>query len=498
MTTLAQSSSARHANGATFALLLALLTAFRIAALAFNGTDLFFDEAQYWAWSQDLAFGYFSKPPLIAGLIGLASGLCGDSEFCVRLPSVLVHAGTAIVLLFLARRLYDARVAFWTGLVFATLPGVSLSAGIISTDVPLLFFFALALYAFVVFLDKRSWGAALLLAVALGLGLNAKYAMIYFVLGIVVFAVVTPGRRRLLADPRLYLALLVGIAFLIPNVLWNLQNGFATVEHTAANAKWTGALLHPGKGLEFLGSQFGVFGPVLFVAYLALLWRSFRHWRGTSEADRLLIAFSLPILLLITVQAFLSRAHANWAATAYVAATVWVTAALVRDFAGRWLKLSFVLHLLVIIVIAAGTTLAGRVAPPVGKDPFARTLGWSDLAGVVRKAVNEARAKGTPYAAIVTDTRSLSAELLYYLRDEAMPIRAWRFPGPPRDHFEMSRPFTAADASGPVLYVTLREESDAVTGAFATVTPLGEKTVPAGPKESRVLRLFSLSGLKAE
>lgn len=498
MTSLAHSPSARYANGATFALLLALLTAFRIVALAFNGTDLFFDEAQYWAWSQDLAFGYFSKPPLIAGLIGLASGLCGDSEFCVRLPSVFVHAGTAIALFFVARRLYDARIGFWTGLVFATLPGVSLSAGIISTDVPLLFFFALALYAFVVFLDRRSWGAALLLAVALGLGLNAKYAMIYFVLGIVAFALVTPGRRGLLQDPKLYLALLVGLAFLVPNVMWNLDHGFATVSHTADNAKWTGALIHPGKGLEFLGSQLGVFGPVLFVAYLVLLWRAFRHWRETSETDRLLIAFSLPILLLITVQAFLSRAHANWAATAYVAASVWVTAALLRDVSPRWLKLSFVLHILVIVVIAAGTTLAGRVAPPVGKDPFARTLGWADLAGVVRAAVNEARAKGAPYAAIVTDTRSLSAELLYYLRDEATPVRAWRFAGPPRDHFEMSRPFTAADASGPVLYVTLRDETDAVTGAFETVTPLGEKVVPAGPTTGRVLKLYVLSGFGKE
>ena len=37
--------------------LLALL-AVRIAALAMNRTDLFFDEAQYWAWAQEPAFGY--------------------------------------------------------------------------------------------------------------------------------------------------------------------------------------------------------------------------------------------------------------------------------------------------------------------------------------------------------------------------------------------------------------------------------------------------------
>ena len=45
----------------------------RLFALYFAKTDLFFDEAQYWLWSRDLAFGYFSKPPLIAWLIRLAT-----------------------------------------------------------------------------------------------------------------------------------------------------------------------------------------------------------------------------------------------------------------------------------------------------------------------------------------------------------------------------------------------------------------------------------------
>ena len=38
-------------------LVLAALLAVRTVALAFNATDLFFDEAQYWTWSQELAFG---------------------------------------------------------------------------------------------------------------------------------------------------------------------------------------------------------------------------------------------------------------------------------------------------------------------------------------------------------------------------------------------------------------------------------------------------------
>ena len=58
--------------------------------------DLFFDEAQYWSWSRDLAFGYFSKPPLLAWLIAAVTHVCGDAEICVRSPRRSVHLARAL------------------------------------------------------------------------------------------------------------------------------------------------------------------------------------------------------------------------------------------------------------------------------------------------------------------------------------------------------------------------------------------------------------------
>ena len=59
---------------------LGLLLAVRLVALKFNATDLFFDEAQYWSWSLEPAFGYYSKPPLIAWVIGAATAVCGRAN----------------------------------------------------------------------------------------------------------------------------------------------------------------------------------------------------------------------------------------------------------------------------------------------------------------------------------------------------------------------------------------------------------------------------------
>ena len=284
--------------GAILAAALVALLLIRLVALRYNATDLFFDEAQYWSWSLEPAFGYYSKPPLIAWLIGASTALCGTTEFCIRLPSPLVHTATAAVIFALGARLYSAQVGFWSALAFATLPGVSFSAGIISTDVPLLFTWALALLGFVALFDTKAWWPVALIAVGLGLGLNAKYAMAYFALSVGFYVAVTPERRTILRDARLWAALALGVAMIVPNLLWNASNQFATFAHTADNAKLGGTLVHPLKALEFLGTQFGVFGPILFGSLIAILFRAYHQ--GLDARDRLLLCFTVPVIAVVT------------------------------------------------------------------------------------------------------------------------------------------------------------------------------------------------------
>ena len=117
---------------------------------------------------------------------------------------------------------------------------------------------------------------------------------------------------------------------------------------------------------------------------------------GLPEPDRLLLAFSLPIIAVILVQAFLSRAHANWAAPAYVAATragrspPWCATA---PGAGsrRRSRCTSACSLLIVF----GTATAGRRAAAASSPiPFARTLGWRDVAEATRAELAKAAAAG--------------------------------------------------------------------------------------------------------
>lgn len=280
-----------------------------------------------------------------------------------------------------------------------------------------------------------------------------------------------------------------------PNIVWNMSHHFATLSHTADNAKWSGSLVHPSKALEFLAAQFGVLGPILFGALLVIAWRTLWQWRrhALAQADRLLLAFALPILILYIGQAFLSRAHANWAAAGYVAATVLVTATMLRE-APRLFRWSFGLHGLLAAVIAIGPMFAGALPLAAERDPFKRLLGWRALAQNVRAEVATAAADGRPYAAILVDDRGTLAEMLYYLRGIDTPIRAWKAGSVPHDHFEMTRPYTGET---PALLVGHGADPGPVLKRFATAEQRLRREPKTDGRDWRPLTLYRLGGYRA-
>lgn len=452
-----------------------------------SATDLYVDEAQYWSWAQHPAWGYYSKPPLIAWLIGLSQTVCGTGEACVRAPSTLAWAVTAAAVAGVGATLYGRAVGFWTGLSALLAPGAAYSARIISTDAPLLAFWSLALLAFVRLRAGGGWGWGALLAAAFGLGLLSKYAMAWFLACLLLAAVVDPASRRALARPSVWGGLVAGALMLVPNLAWQAAHGLATLRHTAGNAVGNGA---PGldDGLSFIAAQFALAGPIVFAAACIAVWLAARG-RLSSPQDRVLLAFSAPILLLLIAMAFVTRANANWAATGLVAVFVLGPALLLRQGRRGWLIGGLATGLLIQIALPIADARAWSLT--VGGNPvFERTLGWRQF-GVA--ALDRARAVGADV--IVAERRRDTAALLYYGREPSIRIAAWPAPDQgPQDHFQMDRPLTAmAAGSRGVLAIAACPGADRFAG-WARVSDLGELTAPAGAGAVRQWRLYRLEG----
>jgi len=426
------------------------ITALRIALLTLNRTDLFVDEAQYWLWGQELAFGYYSKPPMIGWVIRAMTTLAGsDAAFWVRLPAPLFHAATALILGSVAARLFDARAALVVAIGYVTLPMVALGSLLISTDTVMFPFLAAALAGYLRVLDRPAAVSAVLTGVALGLAFLTKYAAVYYLISAGLAALILPGARP---DPKG--AVLILAAFLItisPNIGWNIANGFSTVQHTLDNADWVRApadraALNLAGLAEFFASQFAVFGPVLFAALLIAALR----WRSLGPTMRLLLVFSLPIIVIVCAQALLSRAYANWAATAYLAGSLVVLPWLMRH--NRvWLIASFTINGAISLIFPLATTVADTLYLGQEQPLLQRYIGRDEMSREILKAADD-----NGLGIIVASDRDVLADLFYTGRDHAATIYALPPKGRPPHHYALKFPYRP----GPdrVLYVARATE----------------------------------------
>ena len=413
---VAAGAAARH-YGAWTLVIIASLTALRIAWLGAQTAGLYPDEAQYWIWAQHPALGYYSKPPLVAWVIALTTMALGDSEFAIRLAAPLLHAGTAGLVYAIAARLYDRRTGFWSALSYASLPGVSLSSFIISTDAVLLPCWAGALFAFVRAREPGGVFWWLVTGIAVGLGLLAKYAMAYWLLSAFGFVLLTPGERR--HWRKLLLATGIAVLIYVPNLWWNWSHGFVSYLHLRDNAGLTHSLLHPLALLEFVGSQFGVVGPLFCAALLALL---VRPWRLAGNPARLLAAFAAPTLALVLVISLLSRAEPNWAAPAYVSGVVLVVAWALQRRWRLFLAASVALNLTAAAILLGGPSALAAIGHPVPAryDPLQRLRGWHELGERVAALL-----AAHPGLTLLADDRELLAALIYNVRPHPFGAVEW-------------------------------------------------------------------------
>ncbi len=429
---------------------IAAITLYRVVMLGFSTAELFVDESQYWQWGQELDWGYYSKPPLIGWVLRAFNEIAGsDSAFWIRLPGTLFHAATALILMGAARQVTDRRAAMMIGVAYVTLPVVAAGALLISTDTILLPFFAAALWLYLTLVRAPSAMRAAALGLCLGLGMLAKYAAVYFVIGAGIGAALVPAARIAWRDAAVAAALF--LATIAPNLIWNLQNDLTTLSHTADNVDWVrrpGIHLNPKGALEFFLSQFLVMGPVLFGAYLVVAGRALR---GSDWSARWLVWMSAPTLALVTVQALLSKAYANWAVTACIAALV-LTVPVLWHRARMLLWAGLALNLAVTAFVPFAATQATRwTTGENGRLLMRRYIGQQAMSA---RILEEARRQGV--TAVVSGNRHLLADLFHEAKGSGIAVFAIPAPGHPPHFYAQKHPYPA-DRAAPYLFATLDE-----------------------------------------
>jgi hypothetical protein len=471
-----------------FALALAVLTVFYAGVLATNRLDLHPDEAQYAVWSRDLAFGYYSKPPMIAWSIRAMRGVCGEGELCVRLTATLLQAAAACFVAWAGTRLAGARVGVLAGVAYATLPMTAFSSLFVTTDAPVCLFAAAALAFAIGALQTDRWRDWLALGASFGLGLMSKYSMALMVMAWWLYLASCPSTRPRLRSAKHFAALMLALALFVPNLAWNAAHGFPTLAHTAEISQ----LDRPRFALAELGlfllGQIAVLGPLL--AFVLARGIVAKPRNMAAEPFRLPATVFLLPLLLFTALAAVSRANANWTAFALPAAALLVVLLACADGRERMLATAVAVNLCAVIGFAL-LPHALRVLPIEleGRwNPAARLAGWNALGSEVR-----ARLQASPELVLMSDERLAAAELLYYARPRALVM--WNPGGRVTDHFRLMHD-VAAHPGADVLFVTRATDPAQLHASFEAVEALPPIVVDRGREKPLELRVYRARGFK--
>lgn len=368
-----------------FALLLVIALATVVIHLFTGGRYGFHrDELATLDDARHLDWGYVAYPPITPFFGRLSLILFGTSLTGFRFFAALVEAAAVVLTGLMAKELGGKRGAQLVA-AFAAVP-FCLAGGSLMQYVSFDYFFWVLTAYFVVRLlqsDDPHWWLAI--GASIGLGMQTKYTMGFFALGIVAGVLFTDVRRYL-KSKWLWLGLGLSLLIFLPNFLWQAQHHFISLDflkHIHARD------VRIGRTKDFLPGQLNLmllaFPLVLAGLYFYLLSPKGRRFRVLGWM------YLVPLLLFVLAKGrsyYLAAAYPMLYAAGSVWGEQWLAtlrrswANFVRILAWTALMADIALVSAIFLPIAPVNSAQWRFASKINGD-LREELGWPELVATV-------------------------------------------------------------------------------------------------------------------
>lgn len=240
--------------------------------------DLHRDEYLYLDQAQHLAWGYVSVPPVTSWISSVIYAL-GNSVFWVKFFPALFGALTLLVIWKTIETLKGGLFALVLGatcVLFSALLRLNTLYQPNSLDIlcwTTLFFVIINYFN----TERPKW--LFIAAVVFAIGFLNKYNIVFLMLGLLP-AILLTAQRKIFVQKKLYLAVVLALMLILPNLIWQYNNDFPVIRHLGELAETQ--LVHVDR-FGFLQSQLHFFIGSLFVwvsgLYALLFYRPFRKYR---------------------------------------------------------------------------------------------------------------------------------------------------------------------------------------------------------------------------
>jgi Dolichyl-phosphate-mannose-protein mannosyltransferase len=265
-------------------------------------TPLNNDEAYYWMYSKQLAWGYFDHPPMIALMIKIGY-LFFHNELGVRLIVVLSQLVALSVIWKLTdeniRRKKENILLFF--MIVVILPVYNIFGFIATPDAPLILFSAVFLLQYKRFLKRESWPNTILLGISIAALMYSKYHGALLILLIII------SNPALLRNIKFYSAVVLSVILFFPHLVWQYSNGFPSVKYHLVDRV---SSFNPVHVPEYLASQFFFHNPYLLIALILIMIKV----KPKNLFDKALYYILAGFFVFFFISSFRYRVEAQWTA----------------------------------------------------------------------------------------------------------------------------------------------------------------------------------------
>lgn len=277
-------------------LLVALLA---INLLQAHFTELIFDEAYYWYYSQNIAWGYFDHPPMVAWMIKLSSFFF-DGELGVRFMSCLLSVATPIVLWNLIDHPKKKEYVIHFFVVIFSMPLLNAWGFFTLPDTPLLFFTALFLWVYKKFIAAPSLWLALLMGLVMAALMYSKYHAILVILFVLL------SNLKLLTNKFAWVAVFVALFAYLPHFNWLYEHDFVSIKYHLFERPNQAYKLGKFTGSFFL-NLIVLFGLTFPIAYYILL-----KTKPSDKFTKALLYLTYGFIIFFFISSFSKRVQTQW------------------------------------------------------------------------------------------------------------------------------------------------------------------------------------------
>lgn len=331
-----------------------------------------------------LAWGYVAYPPLTPFLARVELTLFGPSLVGMRLLSATAQCAAMVVTGLMARELGGGR---WSQVVAALAAGsapISLIQGALFQYVSFDYlWWVLITYCSLRLLKSNNPRWWLAIGAIAGLGLLTRYTIGVLLAGLLVGVLIT-SRGRCLTQRWLWIGVGVALVIWLPNLVWQVQNGFISLAFLSAIHTRDVAI---GRAQGFVPEQFFIStNPLTVPLWVLGLW--FYLVSPGGRRYRLLgWLYVVAFVLLLVVQGrsyYLGPGYPMLMAAGSVVVEGWVEtrgplfARVGRAATGVVLAVAWVIGAVLSLPIAPVQSGLWNVTSTVN-DNFAEEIGWPDL-----------------------------------------------------------------------------------------------------------------------